>query len=163
MSATNIYVCLLAFLVYLLVPSFSAPAVTEETFYDQRQNGSENLRIHVNGIYIIDAPAEVLLALASLSDDSATQQQLMELISGSLASSTAKPTTTAGTTASTTSELPETSPSSTAAATVEELTSTITTATTPEKPVLSESTKPPKKTKGRLRLSSLLMPFIRRL
>lgn len=62
-----------------------APAVGEETVYDQRQNGTENFRLHINDIVIVHAPLEALLA--SVSGETPLQEQLIEILSG--ASSTA--------------------------------------------------------------------------
>ena len=143
MRAINISIPLFAFFVYLIIPSFGAPAVTEETVYDQRQNGSENIRVHVNDVVIVHAPVEALIAFASLTDDSAVQQQLMDIIAGSLASSTPSTATKTTTEVVITSELSDSSSEN-------ESTSATTdsgSVATSEKPVLGESTKPPKKTK----------------
>jgi len=74
----------------LLVASLSgfcacAPAVGEETVYDQRQNGTENFRLHISDVVIVHAPLEALLA--SMSGERPLQEQLMEILGG--ASSTA--------------------------------------------------------------------------
>lgn len=37
-------------------------------FYDQRQNGTENIRIDMNGMVIVVSPLEALLAAATLLD-----------------------------------------------------------------------------------------------
>ncbi|XP_039292865.1 uncharacterized protein LOC111053968 [Nilaparvata lugens] len=44
-------------------PSSSSPsdADFDDVFYDQRQNGSENFRIHLNDVMVVVAPAEALL------------------------------------------------------------------------------------------------------
>jgi hypothetical protein len=57
-----------------------APAVGEETVYDQRQNGSENYRLHISDVVIVHAPLEALLA--SVSGATPLQEQLMEIFSG---------------------------------------------------------------------------------
>jgi len=62
-----------------------APAVGEETVYDQRQNGTENFRLHISDVVIVHAPLEALLA--SMSGETLLQEQLMEILGG--ASSTA--------------------------------------------------------------------------
>jgi hypothetical protein len=62
-----------------------APAIGEETVYDQRQNGTENFRLHISDVVIVHAPIEALLA--SVSGETPLQEQLMEIFSG--ASSTA--------------------------------------------------------------------------
>ncbi|XP_069689261.1 uncharacterized protein [Periplaneta americana] len=154
-------------LVVVLLLSFigtcvSAPVVGEEIVYDQRQNGSENIRVHVNGIVIVHAPLEALVALASVSDESALQQQLLEILGGIS-------TTTAAPNATTESESP-TETDSTSDITSEDPTSTslapaAASSSTPaeEKPAQEESQKPHKKNKPRLRLANLLMPFLRRL
>ncbi|XP_063220791.1 uncharacterized protein LOC134530116 [Bacillus rossius redtenbacheri] len=51
--------------------------------YDQRQNGTDNLRLHVDGVVIIHAPVESLTALAAAADTGDLEQQLAELL-GSL-------------------------------------------------------------------------------
>jgi len=76
-----------------------APAVGEETVYDQRQNGTENFRLHISDVVIVHAPLEALLAV---SGETPLQEQLMEMFSG--ASSTAgndlfQPSTEASTSA----------------------------------------------------------------
>ncbi|GLH07637.1 Uncharacterized protein GBIM_13095 [Gryllus bimaculatus] len=46
----------------------AAPAVKDDVIYDQRQNGTENYRLHIDGVVIAVAPAEMLLNLADLVD-----------------------------------------------------------------------------------------------
>jgi hypothetical protein len=91
-------------LVLLVASAFGfcacAPAVGEETVYDQRQNGTENFRLHISDVIIVHAPIEALLA--SVSGETPLQEQLMEIFSG--ASSTAgndlvQPSTEASTSA----------------------------------------------------------------
>ena len=77
-----------------------APAVGEETVYDQRQNGTENFRLHISDVVIVHAPLEAVLA--SVSGETPLQEQLFEILSG--ASSTAgndliQPSTEASTSA----------------------------------------------------------------
>jgi len=77
-----------------------APAGGEETVYDQRQNGTENFRLHISDVVIVHAPIEALLA--SVSGETPLQEQLMEIFSG--AASTAgndlvQPSTEASTSA----------------------------------------------------------------
>lgn len=74
-------------LVSLIGYSFCAPAVDEEIVYDQRQNGTENFRVHINGIVIVHAPLEALTALSSVSDEGGLQQ-LTEIFAGISANST---------------------------------------------------------------------------
>ncbi|RZF40518.1 hypothetical protein LSTR_LSTR000397 [Laodelphax striatellus] len=56
--------------VCLLPPTSAAPGASpsdsdfEDVFYDQRQNGSENFRIHLNDVMVVVAPAEALLSVA---------------------------------------------------------------------------------------------------
>lgn len=47
----------------LAVPTDAAPLPTrlDADYYDQRQNGSENYRIHVDGVVLVFAPVEALL------------------------------------------------------------------------------------------------------
>lgn len=62
-----------------------APVVSEETVYDQRQNGTENIRVHIKGVVLVHAPLEALVALASVpgvSEESSLEQQLTEILSG---------------------------------------------------------------------------------
>lgn len=70
-----------------------APAVTEETVYDQRQNGTENIRVHIKGVVIVHAPLEALVALASVpgvsgvSEEVSLEQQFAEILSGTSSTS----------------------------------------------------------------------------
>jgi hypothetical protein len=123
-----------------------APAVTEETVYDQRQNGTENIRVHIKGVVIVHAPLEALVALASLpgvSEEASLEQQLTEILSGT--SSTSSTTETRLIQPSTEAEVsnsskPEGSTSATPSA-------NNTTAPTEVKPAKGQSQTLPKKTR----------------
>jgi hypothetical protein len=65
---------LVALLLCFVGSSFCAPAIDEETVYDQRQNGTENLILRINDIVFVHAPLEILVALTSTSDETALQQ-----------------------------------------------------------------------------------------
>jgi hypothetical protein len=84
-EVTRLFVMVVLFVVSVFGFCACAPAVGEETFYDQRQNGTENFRLHINDVVIVHAPLEALLA--SVSGETPLQEQLMEMLSG--ASSTA--------------------------------------------------------------------------
>ncbi|CAH2086171.1 unnamed protein product [Euphydryas editha] len=75
-------VCEVALLLVLLSLTSAAPAPDcDHTHYDQRQNGTENYRLNIDGVVIAVAPAETLLEAASdLSDyfDQATLEQLLK-------------------------------------------------------------------------------------
>lgn len=43
------------------------PDTVDEIVYDQRQNGSENLRIHMNDVTLVVAPSDGILQLMSAS------------------------------------------------------------------------------------------------
>ncbi|XP_041977369.1 uncharacterized protein LOC121731798 [Aricia agestis] len=59
-------VCEVALLLLLTAAASAAPAPDcTERHYDQRQNGSENYRLNIDGVVIAVAPAESLLAAAS--------------------------------------------------------------------------------------------------
>lgn len=47
--------------------STSKPDTDDEIVYDQRQNGSENLRIHMNDVTLVVAPSDGILQLMSAS------------------------------------------------------------------------------------------------
>lgn len=65
--------------VYLLIVQFASisttpvpdstikPDTVDEIVYDQRQNGSENLRIHMNDVTLVVAPSDGILQLMSAS------------------------------------------------------------------------------------------------
>lgn len=64
---------LFAITVLLFGNLFAAPSLLKDEdsddfveFYDQRQNGTENIRIDMNGMIIVVSPLEALLAAASL-------------------------------------------------------------------------------------------------
>ncbi|XP_028163449.1 nucleolar and coiled-body phosphoprotein 1 [Ostrinia furnacalis] len=57
-------VCEVALLAALVVIAAAAPADCDR-HYDQRQNGSENYRLNIDGVVIAVAPADSLLAAAS--------------------------------------------------------------------------------------------------
>lgn len=57
-------VCEVALLATLTVVA-SAPTDCADRHYDQRQNGTENYRLNIDGVVIAVAPAESLLAAAS--------------------------------------------------------------------------------------------------
>lgn len=58
-------VCEVAVLAALLVAAAAAPMDCADRHYDQRQNGSENYRLNIDGVVIAVAPADSLLAAAS--------------------------------------------------------------------------------------------------
>ncbi|PSN32919.1 hypothetical protein C0J52_20833 [Blattella germanica] len=130
--------------------TYGAPVITEETVYDQRQNGSENFRVHVNGIVIVHAPVEALVALASLSDDSGLQQQLLEILGSAGSNATAESTVLASTSTTpisiTTSAADEESTSVATAADAVAVSNSTTIAPV-KTPVAGENIKPHKKTK----------------
>ncbi|XP_065207491.1 uncharacterized protein LOC135836527 [Planococcus citri] len=72
-SVTHVIaVCLLivqfAFIYTIPVPeNTSKPDTDDEIVYDQRQNGSENLRIHMNDVTLVVAPSDGILQLMSAS------------------------------------------------------------------------------------------------
>jgi len=84
-EVTRLFMVMVLFVASLSGFCACAPAVGEETVYDQRQNGTENFRVHISDVVIVHAPLEALLA--SVSGAIPLQEQLMELFSG--ASSTA--------------------------------------------------------------------------
>ncbi|XP_006613673.1 uncharacterized protein LOC122715119 [Apis laboriosa] len=49
-------------------PTTSTPFNSTIDYYDQRQNGSENYRVHVDGVMLVIAPVETLL-LAGVADN----------------------------------------------------------------------------------------------
>lgn len=78
---THFFTIVVLFLASVIGFCACAPAVGEETVYDQRQNGTENFRLHINGVVIVHAPLDALLALASVSSETPLQQQMMEFFS----------------------------------------------------------------------------------
>ncbi|XP_075218116.1 uncharacterized protein LOC142322913 [Lycorma delicatula] len=54
--------------VALILAAPSSDNDFEDVFYDQRQNGSENFRIHLNDVMVVVAPAEALLSVAAGSE-----------------------------------------------------------------------------------------------
>lgn len=59
-------VCEVAVFAALMAAAAAAPAdCTKDTHYDQRQNGTENYRLNIDGVVIAVAPADSLLAAAS--------------------------------------------------------------------------------------------------
>jgi hypothetical protein len=64
----------LLLLLSFIASSFCAPAIDEEILYDQRQNGTENYRVRINDIVIVQAPLEALVALVSAAGETALQQ-----------------------------------------------------------------------------------------
>ncbi|KDR13160.1 uncharacterized protein LOC110835617 [Zootermopsis nevadensis] len=123
-------------LLFFTGSSFCAPAIDNEIVYDQRQNGTENYRVRINDVIVVHAPLEALVALASAADESVLQQ---------LGLATSSPGTTGA-------DLGNTSTESTSAVTL----------TTESKPKQG-SQKPDTKSKSRLMLAELLLPFLRRL
>jgi hypothetical protein len=79
-EVTHLYMIVVLFVASVIGFCACAPAVGEETIYDQRQNGTENFRLHINGVVIVHAPLEALLA--SVSGQTQLQDQLMEILSG---------------------------------------------------------------------------------
>jgi hypothetical protein len=121
-----------------------APAVGDETVYDQRQNGTENIRVHMKGVVIVHAPLEALVALAGVpgtSEEVSLEQQLAGILSGisSTETGSVQPSTDAGVSGSSTSE------GSTSAVAAADNTNA--TAQTEEKVVQSQIPTLPKKTR----------------
>ncbi|RVE44426.1 hypothetical protein evm_010903 [Chilo suppressalis] len=58
-------VCEVALLMVVAALTAAAPADCADRHYDQRQNGSENYRLNIDGVVIAVAPADSLLAAAS--------------------------------------------------------------------------------------------------
>lgn len=79
-EVTRLFVMVVLFVASVFGFCACAPAVGEETLYDQRQNGTENFRLHINDVVIVHAPLEALLA--SVSGETPLQEQLMEILSG---------------------------------------------------------------------------------
>jgi hypothetical protein len=120
-----------------------APTASEETVYDQRQNGTENIRVHIKGVVIVHAPLDSLIALASASgaaEEASLEQQIAGLLGGissTTESAVVQPSTEAEVPNTSTLEgVPSASPSADNAST---------TALTKEKPVQSQTL--PKKTR----------------
>ncbi|XP_011878249.1 PREDICTED: uncharacterized protein LOC105567747 [Vollenhovia emeryi] len=67
-----------------LAPTSTYPDATD--FYDQRQNGSDNYRIHVDGFVMVFAPVEALLLAAAAGTP--TTENLIPGINSHSASST---------------------------------------------------------------------------
>lgn len=61
-------VCEVAVLAALLMVATAAPFPPSHDVYDQRQNGTENYRLNIDGVVIAIAPADALLAAASEID-----------------------------------------------------------------------------------------------
>lgn len=62
-------VCEVAVLAAVLSLTTAAPAdCRENTHYDQRQNGTDNYRVNIDGVVIAVAPSDSLLAAASEID-----------------------------------------------------------------------------------------------
>ncbi|XP_063531823.1 uncharacterized protein LOC134742537 [Cydia strobilella] len=61
-------VCEVAVVLALVAAVAAAPTSTPDCHYDQRQNGSENYRLNIDGVVIAVAPADSLLAAASEID-----------------------------------------------------------------------------------------------
>lgn len=79
----NWIVAVFVALVSLFNILFAAPTATSTLqdedngimeYYDQRQNGTENIRIDLNGVVIVVSPLEALLTAASLFDSSLFQE-----------------------------------------------------------------------------------------
>lgn len=79
-EVTRLFMVVVLFVASVFGFCACAPAVGEETVYDQRQNGTENFRLHISDVVIVHAPLEALLA--SVSGESPLQEQLMEILSG---------------------------------------------------------------------------------
>ncbi|XP_049803674.1 uncharacterized protein LOC126237530 [Schistocerca nitens] len=139
-------------------PSDAAAAADcnkDETVYDQRQNGSENYRVHVDGVVVAVVPAEVLVPLVvGASSNSDLEHQLEELLasagagSGGSGSASGKPQPPAEGGHSKPPAKPTPPPP------------------TPQSTTSEDSKLPQggeKPNKGKLRLSHLLLPLLRRL
>ncbi|XP_011308885.1 uncharacterized protein [Fopius arisanus] len=50
-------------------PTTPRPVISPEDSYDQRQNGTENYRIHVDGLVVVVAPVEALLLAGGIPDN----------------------------------------------------------------------------------------------
>nr|XP_018914192.1 PREDICTED: uncharacterized protein LOC109042084 [Bemisia tabaci] len=51
-------------------PVVSTSSTTDDVLYDQRQNGTENVRIHMNDVTVVVAPSDGLLQLLSAGSSS---------------------------------------------------------------------------------------------
>ncbi|XP_052131816.1 uncharacterized protein LOC127748618 [Frankliniella occidentalis] len=63
----------------------NTPLQPGEEFYDQRQNGSENYRIHMDGMVVVVAPPEALMSVAGAAGAAGGQggqleQQLLDIV-----------------------------------------------------------------------------------
>ncbi|XP_032688419.1 uncharacterized protein LOC116852318 [Odontomachus brunneus] len=55
-----------------------AAAQSDSNYYDQRQNGSENYRIHVDGVVLVFAPVEALLLAGATAGTTASTLSIPE-------------------------------------------------------------------------------------
>lgn len=79
-----------------VVPQETTVTVTEPTFaysdyYDQRQNGTENYRIHLDGLVFVFAPVEALLLASAAAGTSEPALSISNQGAGSLSSFFDKP------------------------------------------------------------------------
>lgn len=61
----------------------NTPLQPGEEFYDQRQNGSENYRIHMDGMVVVVAPPEALMSISNVAgggQGGQLEQQLMDIV-----------------------------------------------------------------------------------
>ncbi|XP_045445894.1 uncharacterized protein LOC123653970 [Melitaea cinxia] len=87
-------VCEVALLLALLSLASAAPAPApdcDHAHYDQRQNGTENYRLNIDGVVIAVAPADTLLEAASDLSDYFDQSNLEVLLKPSSEQSSVKP------------------------------------------------------------------------
>lgn len=89
-------VCEVALLLALLSLASAAPAPApapdcDHAHYDQRQNGTENYRLNIDGVVIAVAPADTLLEAASDLSDYFDQSSLELLLKPSPEQSSVKP------------------------------------------------------------------------
>jgi hypothetical protein len=77
---TRLFMIMILLVISVICFCACAPVVGEETVYDQRQNGTENFRVHIKGVVIVHAPLEALLA--SVSGETQLQEQLMGIFGG---------------------------------------------------------------------------------
>lgn len=61
-----------------IAPATLPVAQSDNNYYDQRQNGSENYRIHVDGVVLVFAPVEALLLAGATAGTTASSLPIPE-------------------------------------------------------------------------------------